>query len=316
MSPSSANPSGFKFYVTAFYKFIRLENLEKVKSEFQAQAEANDVKGLCILGHEGINSTVSASSSESLDSFKVWLRERFQVENFKDSFSDELLFRRLAIKIRPEIVTLHTPEHFPDQKNNHHLTPTEWNQVLKNEKDYVLIDTRNWYEYNIGTFKGAINPEIDVFTEFPKFVEDNQFPKDKKMLIFCTGGIRCEKGIMELQAQGYNNVYQLEGGILKYLQEYPKDQFDGECFVFDRRVALDQELHPTQRYDLCPHCGQPGDLKINCSRCDHESLICADCAKIENKKETCSKHCANQWEKFPGRKGKHQIRDFEVRPQA
>jgi UPF0176 protein len=112
------------------------------------------------------------------------------------------------------------------------------------------------------------------------------------MLIFCTGGIRCEKGILELQNKGYNNVYQLEGGILNYIKEFPNGKFKGECFVFDHRVALDQELKPSSIYELCPHCGQPGALKITCKRCDSDKCICNECATIEFKKDTCSKNCA------------------------
>ena len=298
------------YYVTSFYKFIQLKDLEQIKSDLENKAAAVGLKGLWILGPEGLNSTLAATDLKTLSEIKIWIQDYFNIPEitFKDSTSDRLLFRRFSVKIRPEIVTLKTPHHFPGKAENHHLSPTEWNRVLKEEKDFVLIDTRNWYETKVGTFKGAINPKTDVFTEFPQFVAENEFPKEKKMLIFCTGGIRCEKGIMELQAQGYNNVFQLEGGILKYLEEYPEDQFEGECFVFDRRVALDQKLKPTQRFELCPHCGQPGDLKMTCIRCDVESFVCDDCFHLEIKKDTCSKHCANQWEQFPGRKGKHQER--------
>ncbi len=303
-----------QYYVTSFYQFIPLENLEKIKSDLEDRAAVLSLKGLWIVGPEGLNSTLSSLSAESLQEMKAWIQSYFKIPGitFKDSTSDRLLFRRFSVKIRPEIVTLKTPHHFPNQSQNHHLTPTEWNQVLKQEKDFVLIDTRNWYETKVGTFKGAINPKTDVFTQFPQFVAENNFPKEKKMLIFCTGGIRCEKGIMELQAQGYKNVFQLEGGILKYIEEYPEDQFEGECFVFDRRVALDQRLKPTIKFQLCPHCGQPGDLKINCIRCSTDSFICQDCHAFEIKKDTCSKHCAHQWERFPGRKGRHQVRNVDL----
>jgi UPF0176 protein len=315
MTPATQMPQkAIQYYVTSFYKFIHLKNIDSIKNDLEEKARELDLRGLWVLGAEGLNSTLAATSESSITEMKSWIQSYFGVSDitFKDSFSDQLLFRRFVVKVRPEIVTLKTPQHFPETNNNHHLSPSEWNQVLKEEHDYVLIDTRNWYETKIGTFKGAVNPKIDVFTEFPKFVEAHQFPKDKKMLIFCTGGIRCEKGIMELQAQGYNNVFQLEGGILKYLEEYPEDQFDGECFVFDRRVALDQNLQPSRKFKLCPHCGQPGELKIECLRCDHEALLCDECIELEIKKETCSKHCASQWQMYPGRKGKHQQRDLGV----
>ena len=131
-------------------------------------------------------------------------------------------------------------------------------------------------------------------------------------MIFCTGGIRCEKGILELQEKGYDNVYQLDGGILKYIEEKPNQEFVGECFVFDNRVAVDQELKPTQVYKFCPHCGQPGSVKKVCVRCDTDYQICDKCIEIQVKKDTCSKNCANQWEARPNRKGNHQFRPHEL----
>ncbi|QDK37900.1 rhodanese domain-containing protein [Bdellovibrio sp. NC01] len=303
-----------KHYVTTFYKFLKLANPEQVQKDLENKAEELNVKGLVILGHEGYNSTVSASSQESFEQWKQFVREYFNQPDqfYKDSYSEKAPFRRFKVKIREEIVTTGIPEMMPPEGINHHLTPTEWNKVLKEEKDYVMIDTRNWYEYKIGTFKGALNPNIEKFTDFPQYIEAQGISKDKKMLIFCTGGIRCEKGILELQKQGYNNVFQLDGGIINYLNEYPNDQYEGECFVFDHRVALDQNLQPSTKYGLCPHCGQPSEIKIDCARCDSEELICVDCAKLEFKKDTCSKNCAHQWKLHPGKKGAKQLVPFEV----
>lgn len=299
------------FYVTAFYRFSKIsDDLNLLKEKINTKTQDLNMTGLMILGPEGVNSTVSAPSAESLAEFKLFIQDllKIQITNFKDSLAEKEPFRKFIVKVRDEIVTLGTPELVPDMTtNNHHLTPSEWNEVMKNEKDYVIIDTRNWYEYNIGTFKGALNPNIDKFTEFPKYLEEQNISKDKKMLIFCTGGIRCEKGILELQRQGYKNVFQLEGGILKYLEEYPEDQFVGECFVFDHRVALDQKLQPTQKYGLCPHCGQPSSVAIQCKRCDTETMICVDCEKLEWKNITCSKNCAYQHQLHPDRKAPPQI---------
>ena len=297
------------YYVTTFYSFKKLTNLEQVQSELEAQAQKLEMTGLIILGPEGFNATVSASSQENLAAFQNFIRDFFGVPDqfFKDSESHRAPFRRFKVKIREEIVTAGIPELTPEgQVKNHHLSPTEWNQVLKEEKDVLVIDTRNWYETKIGTFKNAVNPKIDKFTEFPDYVEKNPIPKDQKMLIFCTGGIRCEKGILELQRQGFKNVYQLDGGILNYLKEFPDDQFEGECFVFDHRVAVDQHLKPTDKYGLCPHCGQPSEIKITCKRCDTEELICVDCKELEWKQETCSKNCAHHYKLYPDRKAPRQ----------
>ncbi len=301
-------------FITAFYHFTRLSNLESIKTDLEVKATELNIRGLLILGPEGINSTCSSDEEANLNEFKAWLLGYFKVSemNFKDSRSDRAPFRRYKVKIRDEIVTAGIPGVLPPEGKNHHLSPSEWNEVMKSDPDHVIIDTRNWYEYKIGTFNGALNPDIEKFTDFPEYIEKQGISKEKKMLIFCTGGIRCEKGILELQNQGYQNVYQLDGGILNYLAEYPNDQFEGECFVFDHRVAVDQNLAPSERFTLCPHCGQPAETSITCKRCDHQEKICLRCIEIEDKKDTCSKNCAHQWSLHPGRKGQRQLLPFEL----
>jgi UPF0176 protein len=298
-------------FISTFYKFQKNSELEQTKIELENLAARTQSKGLIIIGSEGFNATVSSPSPEALEEFKQGIRDFFKVPElfFKDSESNIAPFRRFKIKIRKEIVTLGEPELSPFELDgkNYHLTPQQWNEVMKNEKP-VVIDTRNWYETKIGTFKGAVNPKTDQFTEFPKFMESQNIAKDQKVLIFCTGGIRCEKGILELQKKGYKNIYQLYGGILNYLKESPNDQFEGECFVFDHRVSVDQNLHPSQQYKLCPHCGQPGKTPVDCKRCDTHAFICEDCAELEWKKQTCSKNCAYQYELHPERKAARQER--------
>lgn len=310
----SSRGSAATHYVSTFYHFKKLENLEVIKSDLENKAAELNIRGLLILGHEGINTTCSADSLENMNTFKNWIQDYFECHGlfFKDSSCQIVPFRRYKVKIREEIVTTGIPEMMPPKGKNNHLTPDEWNKMMKEDNDHVLIDTRNWYEYKIGTFKNAINPNIEKFTEFPEFIEAQGIPKDKKLMIFCTGGIRCEKGILELQKQGYENVYQLEGGIINYIAQHPNDQYEGECFVFDHRVALDQNLQPTQKYGLCPHCGQPSEKKITCVRCDSEQLICVDCSEKQTVQETCSKNCANQWLLHPGKKGARQILPFEL----
>ena len=297
------------YYVTTFYKFMRLPDPEQVQKDLEQKAEELSVKGLIIIGHEGFNATIAAPSVEAFEIWKQYIRQNFSCADllFKDSVSPKPPFRRFKIKIREEIVTAGLPEDMPPDGKNFHLSPEEWNRVLKEETDFVMIDTRNWYEYKIGTFKGALNPNIEKFTDFPQYIEQQGISKEQKMLIFCTGGIRCEKGILELQKQGYNNVYQLEGGIINYIQQKPRDQFEGECFVFDHRVALDQDLQPSKKYGLCPHCGQPSEVTITCLRCDTEELICTDCSELDFKKITCSKNCAYHYQLHPGRKAPRQV---------
>lgn len=302
------------YYVTTFYKFIKLNDVVAIQKDLENKAEELNIKGLIILGTEGFNATIAAPSAQAFTAWEQFVQDYFQLPElfFKDSESHKPPFRRFKVKVREEIVTTGIPEMVPPEGKNFHLTPDQWNRVLKEEKDFVMIDTRNWYEYKIGTFKGALNPNIEKFTDFPKYIENQGITKDKKMLIFCTGGIRCEKGILELQKQGYNNVFQLEGGIINYMKEHPRDQFEGECFVFDHRVALDADLKPSTQYGLCPHCGQPSDIKVVCKRCDTEELLCADCSQLEFKKDTCSKNCAHQYQLHPGRKGLRQVVPFEA----
>ncbi len=295
--------------ITTFYKFIAIKNVEKVDQILKQFASENDITGLVILAPEGINCTVCAPSLEKLQTFKQNVLALFNLNqmNFKDSESDHPPFRRFQTKIRDEIVTLRTPHLVPaDSDKSHHLSPKDWNEVLKNEPDVRVIDTRNWYETQMGTFKNAVNPKLDVFTEFPTYMKEQNIQKNDKVLIFCTGGIRCEKGLLQLFEQGFDNVYQLDGGILNYLKEFPNDQYEGECFVFDHRVAVDQDLKPSKLYDLCPHCGQPAKTEVICKRCDTHQAVCDECQTLEWKNATCSKHCAHQLELHPTRKGPKQ----------
>lgn len=295
------------WHVSAVYHFKKLDHLDQLQALLESTAAHLGVIGLFILGSEGINTTCAAPSSEALEAWKSFLREQFSNEMmFKDSACTIRPFRMFKVKQREEIVTAGIPGVSPQPGINHHLTPSEWNEVMKNDPNVVVIDTRNWYEYKIGSFDNAVNPNIEKFTEFPQWLEGQGYKKDQKMLIFCTGGIRCEKGILELQDKGYDNVYQLEGGILNYLKEFPDDKYWGECFVFDQRVAVDQKLQASATYKLCPHCGNPAKDVVACVRCDHETVICEDCQKIQIKAVTCSKNCAHWWGIFPGKKGAHQ----------
>ncbi|MFN9067742.1 MAG: rhodanese-like domain-containing protein, partial [Bdellovibrionales bacterium] len=239
------------FFISTFYQFIKIEDPEITKQKLLKKAEELQILGLLILGHEGFNTTCSSQSEAALIQWKDFIKKELGLSqlNEKNSQSDTPPFLRFSIKIRDEIVTTGRKDlHLPTEKqnHNHHLSPEEWDRVMEEELDnVVIIDTRNWYEYEIGSFQGALNPNIEKFTEFPRYFEEQNISPDKKILIFCTGGIRCEKGILELQEKGYKNVFQLEGGILNYLEKRPNKKFWGECFVFDNRVAVTQELKPS-----------------------------------------------------------------------
>jgi UPF0176 protein len=293
-----------EFFVTSFYVFHRLENLEQVKASLKSMAASLKIRGLVIIAPEGMNGTLSAESESLRNELQNQLKTAWPKAewNFKNSSSTTLPFQRFAIKIRDEIVTLNKPELFP-QGPNFHLKPKEWEEVLRTEK-VTLLDTRNDYETKLGTFKNAIVPPISEFHEFSTYIEKSNFPKEEKILIFCTGGIRCEKAILEMNRQGYNNVWQLEGGILKYFEETKADLYEGECFVFDHRVTLDKNLKPTGK-SLCPHCGQPAEIQINCVECAAAAQVCNDCHGKSNRGHTCSKNCAH-----------HTARKEATRPKA
>ncbi len=287
------------FLVAAFYKFtlIKAEDLQELRNRIYDLGGSN-IRGLLLLGTEGINATI-AGPQQDISEFKKKLVSIPQIGalEFKDSVSHFQPFRRWSVKIREEIVTLGVVE--PELNSNDYLTAAEWHAAIS-DGNATVIDTRNFYETGLGKFHGAVDPNISKFSDFPKFLDSSALPKDKRYLIYCTGGIRCEKAILEMQRKGFSDVKQLQGGILKYLEEYPDGHFEGECFVFDNRVAVDANLKPTQRYRLCPHCGNPGETRISCAKCSKPAIICESCKDLEFK-DTCSKNCAHHMERKAGR---------------
>lgn len=280
--------------ITTFYKFLPISEtrLLEVERAILAEGERLGMMGLFIIGNEGVNTTFSGEP-EKVAEYKTYLAHLLNAGEltFKDSFADKHPFHNLKVKVRNEIVTLDRPDLVP-QNCDRHLSPADWHKALA-EEDVVVLDTRNDYEYDIGRFKNAINPKLTEFNQFPEYLKSSGIEKDKKVLIYCTGGIRCEKAILEMENQGFNNVYQLDGGILNYLAQYPEAGYEGECFVFDYRVAVDQKLQPTQKYRLCPHCGDPGQTKIQCIQCGIEEIVCEVCLAKSDEFKTCSKNCAH-----------------------
>ncbi len=245
--------------VSAFYKFVEIENLDELQQHLLEQAERLDVKGTVLLAPEGINATISGEA-ESLRELLSWLRSdpRFADLAIKESDAPEHPFGRLKVKIKSEIVTFHQPQANPAKRMGTEVAPSEWNALIQ-EPDVIVIDTRNAYEVQVGSFQGAIDPQTRAFHQFPEFVRTHLDPKEsRKIAMFCTGGIRCEKASSYLLSQGFNEVYQLQGGILKYLETVPPEEslWQGECFVFDERVALQHGL-TAGSHSLCPKCGQP-----------------------------------------------------------
>lgn len=245
--------------VAALYKFVALEDFRELREPLQDKMMELQVKGTLLLAHEGINGTIAASR-EGIDGLLAWLKKdpRFDNIEHKESLTDTQPFNRTKVKLKKEIVTLGVEDINPNSMVGHYVEPKDWNALIS-DPDVILIDTRNSYEYELGTFKGAIDPNTESFRQFPEYVAENLDPKKhKKVAMFCTGGIRCEKSTGLLLQQGFEEVYHLKGGILKYLEDVAEEDslWQGDCYVFDHRVAVNHKLEKGQ-YDLCYGCGYP-----------------------------------------------------------
>ncbi|WP_286235327.1 rhodanese-related sulfurtransferase [Thalassotalea sediminis] len=245
--------------VCALYKFVRLENFEAIKQPLLDVMIAQDVKGTLLIANEGINGTI-AGPQQGIDTILDFLAqdERLGRVDHKFSYADENPFQRSKVKLKKEIVTMGVEGIDPTLTVGTYVKPDEWNALIS-DPEVLLIDTRNDYEVEIGTFENAINPNTETFREFPDYVEKHlDKSKHKKVAMFCTGGIRCEKSTAYLKEQGFDDVYHLEGGILKYLEEVPEENsmWKGDCFVFDGRVAVTHGLEQGQ-YDQCFACRYP-----------------------------------------------------------
>ena len=248
-----------KIVVCALYKFVTLENFQSLRQPLHDVMETNQVRGTLLLANEGINGTI-AGNRTGIDKVLTWLRtdNRLADIDTKESFTDTLPFNRTKVKLKKEIVTLGIEGIDPKRVVGTYVEPADWNQLIS-DPEVILIDTRNDYEYQVGTFKNAINPNTESFREFPAYVSEHLDPeKHKKVAMFCTGGIRCEKSTAFLKEQGFEEVYHLKGGILKYLEQVPAEEtlWEGECFVFDERVTVNLQLEKGQ-YDQCNACRLP-----------------------------------------------------------
>jgi len=245
--------------VAALYKFVKLPDYETLVPRLKTFCDEQGIKGTLLLAEEGINGTVSGTR-EAIDALRAFLDAdgRFDNLSYKESFYDEQPFYRMKVKLKKEIVTMGVNGIDPQQIVGTYVKPKDWNALIS-DPDVVVIDTRNSYEYEIGTFERAIDPKTETFREFPAYVAENLDPsKHKKVAMFCTGGIRCEKSTAYMKEQGFEEVYHLEGGILKYLEEVPEEKslWRGECFVFDNRVAVNHKLEKGI-YDQCHGCRYP-----------------------------------------------------------
>ena len=248
-----------KIVVAALYRFVSLPEYQDLRQPLIDFCDRYDIKGTLLLASEGINGTV-AGSREAIDELLAYMRSmpKLSAINCKESFYDEHPFYRMKVKLKKEIVTMGIEGIDPNKVVGTYVKPQDWNALI-DDPDVVVVDTRNYYEVAIGTFKGAKDPLTTNFREFPQYVAENlDAEKHKKVAMFCTGGIRCEKSTAFLKEQGFDEVYHLQGGILQYLEDVPKEEsrWEGECFVFDNRVAVDHDLKKGS-YDQCHGCRHP-----------------------------------------------------------
>ena len=280
------------YRVLLFYKYVTFADPEKFQKEHFQFCLDNDIKGRVWIAKEGINGTVSGNT-ENIEKYKSEIRKYPGFEDiwFKEDPHNEHAFIKIHVRIRHEIVTA-SFGNIDLSKTGKRLSPEELNQFYESEKDFVIIDTRNDYESNIGKFKNAIVPNTETFRDWPKAVEKLEQFKDKTVVTYCTGGIRCEKASAYLIEKGFKDVYQMDGGIWNYITKHPDKYWEGSVFVFDeRRIVTPNTKEEIKHIGKCYYCGTPTSYYINCHNqiCDKILLTCDKC-KIEND-YCCSDEC-------------------------
>lgn len=265
--------------VATFYKFVGLDDRAELQNALLKYCNEQGIRGTILLAAEGVNGTI-AGSRPAIDNVLAYLRSdpRLADLEHKESCAEAMPFERLKVRLKKEIVTLGLPEVNPNQQVGTYVEPKDWNALIA-DPDVILIDTRNHYEVEIGTFQGAQNPETRSFRQFPDYVQQQLDPsKHKKVAMFCTGGIRCEKASAFMLSQGFQEVYHLKGGILKYLEEVPAEQslWQGECFVFDQRVAVQHGLEQGS-HEICLSCGYPVSDADKASPQYEKGISCPHC---------------------------------------
>ena len=265
------------FKVFGFYKFIKIKSLRKNKDLLQKFLTSNNIRGTIIIAKEGLNGTISGGVKD-IDKIIKKLKFLFSFKKFDNSNESKSKFQpfhKPKVKIKKEVVPMNLTLNSKDRNIKTHLDPKEWNKLIKN-KDTHIIDTRKPFEYKVGTFKKSVNPNINNFRDFPKYL--NKLKKNKPVAMFCTGGIRCEKTSVYLKKKGFENIFQLNGGILNYLKKIKKTEslWKGECFVFDNRISLKHELK-IGTYSMCSGCRMPISPKDKRSNKYEEGVSCPNC---------------------------------------
>ena len=300
------------YLTAAFYKFVELPDFADLRAPLLAVCETNRVKGLVLLAAEGINSTI-AGPAAAVHAVLDYLKQdpRLADLQHQEAWSAKSPFYRMKVRLKREIVTLGVPSVNPSRMAGTYVKPQDWNALIS-DPDVVVLDTRNDYEVGIGTFTGALDPAIQSFAQLPDWISQNAAlnpasGKKPKVAMFCTGGIRCEKSTAYLRAQGFDEVYHLEGGILKYLETVPESQslWQGQCFVFDERVSVGHGLVPGH-HGLCRACRQPLDDADMASALFEAGVSCPKChATTRQTQKNSARERQRQWELAKSRDQDH-----------
>ena len=265
--------------VATFYKFTKLDDLASLQKSIETRCLENNVRGIVLIASEGINATISGSRDEVLLVLHFLLEDpRLESLTWKESTVKKQPFRKLRVRLKKEIVTMGVEGIDPERLRGSYVKPEEWNALI-NDPNVIVVDTRNDYEVEIGSFKNSINPNIVSFGELPQWLEDNiDVSEQPRVAMFCTGGIRCEKSTAYLKESNFKNVFHLEGGILKYLEQIPEEQslWEGQCFVFDERVSVGHGLEAGE-YELCRACRTPIGEAEKASSSFLEGVSCPRC---------------------------------------
>lgn len=286
------------YRVILYYTYVEIEDPETYRDEHHLFCIQNNLLGRVIVSKEGLNGTVSGLA-EDCEAYMKYIHsdDRFKATQFKIEEHDSHTFKKLHVRVKDEIVNSDLPVN-PLVRTGKHLDPAEFKRMMQ-EEDVVLVDMRSNYEHSVGRFKGAITFDMENLRELPDHVQEIEHLKDKKIITYCTGGIKCEKASAYLLERGFENVYQLHGGIIRYGVEEGGEDFDGKCYVFDSRVAVDVNKVNPEIISTCYVCGEKCDRMINCANaeCNRHAPICTSCA--EKLDGACSPECQSHPAKRP-----------------
>lgn len=288
-----------KYHVLLYYCYARIEDPEQYRDEHHLFCLEHDLRGRIIIASEGLNGTVSGTP-ENCKAYMDYVKSdpRFAKTDFKIDTHDGSAFAKLHVRVKEEIVHSSLKHIDPNQKTGTHLEPEEFKK-LKDAEDVVILDVRSNYEHHVGKFKNALTLDIENFRDFPEKVAELEHLKDKKVITYCTGGIKCEKASAYLLEQGFKDVYQLHGGIIKYGLEAGGEDFEGKCYVFDNRLTVDVNKVNPKVISKCHVCGTASDRMVNCAnpKCNEHLAICEKCGwELEG---ACSTECKEHPEKRP-----------------